>query len=109
MPDRTGPSIIATCKTSIRISESRGFKPLLQRLENEASRALHNFMDEEDSDFQLAPPQIHRQNAAERAIRTFKSHLIARLCSTNRDFLSTCGTSCYPSALSLSTFSDNRE
>jgi hypothetical protein len=43
-------------------------------------------MDEENIDFQLAPPQVHRRNAAERAIRTFKNHFIARLCSTNRDF-----------------------
>jgi hypothetical protein len=38
-------------------------------------------------DFQLAPPQVHRRNAAERAICTFKNHFIAGLCSTNRDFL----------------------
>jgi hypothetical protein len=43
-------------------------------------------MDEEDIDFQLAPPQVHRQNAAECAIRTFKNHVIAVLCSTNMDF-----------------------
>jgi hypothetical protein len=43
-------------------------------------------MDEEDIDFQLAPPQIHRRNAAERAKRTFKNQFIAGLCSTNRDF-----------------------
>jgi hypothetical protein len=67
MTDRTGPSII-------------------QRLNNEASRSLQTFMDEEDITFQLAPPQIHRRNAAERAIRTLKNHVIAGLCSTNRDF-----------------------
>jgi hypothetical protein len=42
-------------------------------------------LDEEDLDFQLAPPQIRRKNAAERAIRTFKNHFIDELFSTNRD------------------------
>jgi hypothetical protein len=86
MPDRTGPSIIAAYKIAIHLFESRGFKPLLQQLNNEASRALQTFMDEEKIDFQLAPPQVHRRNAAERVIRTFKNHFIAGLCSTNRDF-----------------------
>jgi hypothetical protein len=43
-------------------------------------------MDEENIYFQLAPPQVRRRNAAKRAIRTFKNHVIAGLCSTNRDF-----------------------
>jgi hypothetical protein len=86
MPHRNGPSIIAAYKIAIRLFESRGFKPLLQRLDNEVSRALQTFMDEENIDFQLAPPQVHRRNAAERAIRTLKNHVIAGLCSTNRDF-----------------------
>jgi hypothetical protein len=86
MPDRTGPSIIAAYKIAIRLFESRGFKPLLQRLDNKASRALQTFMDEENINFQLSRPQVHRRNAAERAIHTFKHNFIAGLCSTNRDF-----------------------
>jgi hypothetical protein len=74
MPDRTSPSIIAAYKTAIRLFKSRGLKPLLQRLDNKSSRALQTFMDEENIDFQLAPPQVHRWNAAERAMRTFKNY-----------------------------------
>ena len=37
-------------------------------------------------DFQLAPPHMHRRNAAERAIRTFKNHFIAILCGTDPNF-----------------------
>ena len=43
-------------------------------------------MTQEGIDFQLTPPGIHRRNAAERAIRTFKNHLIAGLCSTDPKF-----------------------
>jgi hypothetical protein len=34
----------------------------------------------------LPPPGIHRRNAAERAIRTFKNHFIAGLCGVDQYF-----------------------
>jgi len=37
-------------------------------------------------DFQLVPPHVHCCNAAEQAIRTFKNHFIAGLCSVDKDF-----------------------
>ena len=36
--------------------------------------------------FQLVPPDMHRQNAAERAIITFKAHFLAILASVAPDF-----------------------
>ncbi len=36
--------------------------------------------------FQLVPPDVHRRNAAERAICTWKNHFIAGLCSTDPTF-----------------------
>ena len=36
--------------------------------------------------YQLVPPHQHRRNPAERAIRTFKNHFIAGLCSTDENF-----------------------
>jgi hypothetical protein len=86
MIDRTGPSIIAAYQRIIVFLQSRGFKTLLQRLDNEATGALQDFLVTSNIDFQLAPPHVHRRNAAERAIRTFKNHFIAGLCSTNPDF-----------------------
>ena len=50
----------------------------LQVLDNEASMAYRQIItDKWKSDFQLVPPNIHRRNAAERAIRTFKAHFLA--------------------------------
>jgi hypothetical protein len=43
-------------------------------------------LHEQDITFQLVPPYSHRRNSAERAIRSFKDHLIARLCSTDKSF-----------------------
>ena len=64
----------------------RGLKPKYQRLDNEAPAALKEYMRTHDIEFQLVPPNIHRRNKAEVAIRTFKAHFIAGLCSTHADF-----------------------
>jgi hypothetical protein len=55
----------------------KGFKPKLQTLDNEASAALKNFFTANDIAYQLVPPQCHRRNATERAIRTLKEHFVA--------------------------------
>jgi hypothetical protein len=86
MVDRKGPSIITAYKQAVSLFKSRGFKPLFQWLDNEASSALHSLMDDNGIAFQLSPPRCRRRNAAECAIHTFKNHFIAGLRSTNRDF-----------------------
>ena len=63
-----------------------GFKPKLHRLDNECSDLLKLDLKSKGLDFQLVPPGCHRRNAAERAIRTFKNHFIAGLCSVNPKF-----------------------
>jgi hypothetical protein len=64
----------------------RGLKPSLQRLYNEASLALRNYLTKQGIDYQRAPPHVHRRNNAERAIQTFKNHFIAGLCSVDPNF-----------------------
>jgi hypothetical protein len=64
----------------------RGLKPLLQRLDNESSLGLRNYLTKQGITYQLAPPHIHRRNNAERAIHTFKNHFIAGLCSVDPNF-----------------------
>jgi hypothetical protein len=65
---------------------ARGLKPKLVKLDNEASKLLKTYLHEQNITFQLVPPYIHRRNSAERAIRSFKDHLIAGLCSTDKSF-----------------------
>jgi hypothetical protein len=55
-------------------------------LDNEASNELKNSMTKNNLSYQLAPPHIHRHNAAERAIRTFKNHLLAGLATADPNF-----------------------
>jgi hypothetical protein len=44
------------------------------------------YLHQQNITFQLVPPYSHRLNSAERAIRSFKDHLIAGLCSTDKSF-----------------------
>jgi Reverse transcriptase (RNA-dependent DNA polymerase) len=84
--NRTGPSILEAYKKLHTKLSKAGLKPKLQRLDNECTEALKDYFREEKIDFQLVPPGVHRRNAAERAIRTFKNHFIAGLCSTDPNF-----------------------
>ena len=86
MKNHSGPEILAAYQRAHKMLTERGLRPLRQKLDNEASDALQQFMSEEKVDYQLVPPHIHRRNAAERAIRTFKNHFIAILCSTDKEF-----------------------
>jgi hypothetical protein len=65
---------------------SHGSSPKLYILDNEASGDLKNAMKKYKVDYQLAPPHMHRQNSAERAIQTFKNHFLAGLATADPNF-----------------------
>ena len=54
-------------------------QPTLHIMDNEASTAFQQTIAHNNCALQLVPPNIHRRNAAERAIRTFKDHFLAIL------------------------------
>jgi hypothetical protein len=58
------------------------------RLDNEASQSqlLKSYLHDKNIAFQLVPSYSHRRNATERAIRSFKDHSIAGICSTGKAF-----------------------
>ena len=64
---------------------SRGLTPRTHVLDNECSKVLKEYTEEENETFQMVPPHLHRRNAAERAIQTFKNHLISGMVSTHKD------------------------
>jgi hypothetical protein len=86
MRSRTDDEIIRSYQTLHDRLVAAGLKPRLQKLDNEASRRLKQFLDNDDIEFQLVPPHSHRRNADERAIRTFENHFIAGLCSPDKLF-----------------------
>ena len=55
-------------------------------MDNEASTDLKKSLHKNSIQYQLFPPHIHRRNSAERAIRTFKNHLLANLAGADPNF-----------------------
>ena len=67
--------------------KSRRHHVNIQVLDNEASVAYRQLItDKWKADFQLVPPNIHHRNTAERAIHTFKAHLLAILAVVAPDY-----------------------
>ena len=63
-----------------------GVKPIIQRLDNEASKALIHAIEKKNLKYQLASPHDHRLNPAERAIQSFKNHFISNLHGCDNQF-----------------------
>jgi hypothetical protein len=84
--DRTAPELLKAFQFMEQELVARGLKPKLMKLDNEASKLLKAYLHQQDTTFQLVPSYSHRRNSAERAIRSFKDHLIAGLCSTDESF-----------------------
>ena len=63
-----------------------GHQPSIHIMDNEASIILKQALLKYKIKYQLVPPHIHRRNAAERAIQTFKAHFISILCGANPKF-----------------------
>ena len=86
IPSRSKHQILKAFNKITSKLSSRGLKPRLQRMDNEASQLLLDQMDEDNIDYQLTPAGLHRRNSAEKAVQTFKNHFISGLCSTNPTF-----------------------
>ena len=84
--NREAASILAAYKLCVAKLVRSGLRPQLQRLDNECSTALKEFMKDEQVDYQLVPPGQHRRNPSERAICTLKNHLIAGIASCDPNF-----------------------
>jgi hypothetical protein len=84
--DRTAPELLRAFQVMEQELVARGIKQKLIKLDNEASKLLKRYLHQQNITFQLFPPYSHRRNAAERAIISFKDHLIAGLFSTDKSF-----------------------
>ena len=84
---RSKSEYLRAFRLGVQFFQSRGFKPLIQRLDNEVSIDLLDMLRREfDIKAELAPPSNHRSLLAERGIQTWKNHFIATQCSTDRNF-----------------------
>ena len=63
-----------------------GIAPTHYIFDNEFSTDLKKALAKYNVTYEKVPPHIHRRNAAERAIRTFKNHFLAGLASVDPKF-----------------------
>jgi hypothetical protein len=84
--NRTAPELLKAFQFMEQELVAKGLTPKSMTLDNEASKLLKDYLYKQEIAFQLVPPYSHRRNSAERAILSFKDHLIAGLCSTDTAF-----------------------
>ena len=63
LKNRSDQEMIAAFKPILLLLRQRGVRPRVQRLDNEASMRFKAFLTEQEIDFQLAPPHMHRRNS----------------------------------------------
>ena len=63
-----------------------GNAPKIYIMDNEASNDLKQACKKYNLAYQLVPPHMHRRNAAERAIQSFKNHFLALLATCDPNF-----------------------
>ena len=79
-------NIVTAWQTTFDILKLHGEAPNIHILDNECSYYMKQAFNIAEVKYQLVPPHVHRRNAAERAIRTFKNHLITGLCLCDTNF-----------------------
>ena len=86
---RNTSDIRVTWKLAFNELKSYGKAPNVHILDNKYSNDMKTMFNEENVKYQLVPTHIHRRNAAERAISTYKNHLIAGLHTCDPQYPST--------------------
>ena len=77
---------VSCFKQNIAYLTKRGFKPILNIIDNVASKAVQAYLEAKNVNIKLVEPHNHRLNPSERAIETFNNHLIAGLSICNASF-----------------------
>jgi hypothetical protein len=87
MKSRSTAEYIRAFRNGLTFFWASGFKPHVQRLDNEVSDDLLKVLKTEFNIVaELAAPTNHRALRAERAIQTYKNHFIATLCTLDPSF-----------------------
>ena len=84
--DRKAPTLIKAWEHLHRTFAKAGVAPDVWVLDNKVSQNLKNAFDDNQTKFQLVPPNSHRWNTAERAIQTWKNHFKAGLATADPNF-----------------------
>ena len=78
--------IMATYLKWYKVFTSRGFKPWLHKINNKTSPTLEQVIKSQQTTIQYTPTDMHRENAAKRAIQTRKNHFITGIAGTPDTF-----------------------
>ena len=79
-------STIEAFKSNTEYLSKQGFQPTVNVMNNIASKAIKTYLERQKTAFQLVEPHNHRANNVERAVQTFKNHLIEGLYTCNGNF-----------------------
>jgi hypothetical protein len=79
-------NIFKAYKMQFDILTSKGYKPKINIMDNQATKHIKAFLTKQQCQLQLDKPHNHRLNAAKRAVQTFKDALIAALATTDSNF-----------------------
>ena len=77
LKSRKSETMVRAYQEAYEWYKSHGFIPRLLKLDNEISNALIQAINNNNLEYQLASPNDHRQNPAERAIQDLKAHFIS--------------------------------
>ncbi len=86
MKNRTSGEMICAYQELIDCLHSTGIKPKQHILDHKCSKDFKQTICKNQMTFQLVPPNNHQRNCAEKAIQTFKAHIISILCGTEKEF-----------------------
>ena len=76
MKNKTQGEMIKTRRITLKCTKLQGIVPLHQILDNENYESYKEEILATKMSYQLMPPNNHRRNIAERAIKTWKNHFI---------------------------------
>ena len=84
--DRNSHNIVVAWGEIFKLLKFTGHAPKIHILDNECSEELKNTFKKNNIVFQLVPPYVHRRNATERAIQTWKNHFLSGLAICDPSF-----------------------
>jgi hypothetical protein len=86
MKTRSSRDMVLAMESGVNFFRDCGITHEAIRTDNETSSNLKETLRRLNLRPEYVAPNNHRQNPAERDIRTFKNHFIATLCTTDQDF-----------------------
>ena len=84
--NKESTSLVEAWRSCHKRLTNNGHKVQLHILDNEISAEFMDALTKEQIEFQTVAPGMHRANAAERAIRVVKNHLLSGLALCHKDY-----------------------